>query len=407
MASIELLLPLAVILIGARLVGRLSQRLGLPAVLGELIAGLVLGPSVLGFVHDSEALNAVAGIGVLLLMFIAGLETDLPALRQVGKASSFAALAGVVAPMVGGVAVGLAFGLSLQTSLFVGVALTATSVSVSVQTLRELGRLQSKEGLIILGAAIIDDVLGILVLSIVLSMTGEQNGSPLLAAGRLVLFFPVAFVAGKLVVAPLVHWIHKHHAREAGFALILAIVLVFSWSAEALGGLAAITGAYIAGILVARIPEAREWVVEGASVMGYGLFVPVFFVTVGLTTDIKTIALAPGLALSLVAVAILTKAVGSGLGARLGGCTPRESRAVGAGMIARGEVALVITSLGYSAGLLDDLTFTVLVIMTVATTLVTPFLLKFTASPQAIEPIGSATSPASLLVTTAIEIEGS
>jgi Kef-type K+ transport system membrane component KefB len=275
-----------------------------------------------------------------------------------------------------------------------------------VQTLRELRRLQSKEGLIILGAAIIDDVLGILVLSIVLSMAGEQAGSPLLAVGKLALFFPIAFVVGKLVVTPLVHWIHKHHAREAGFALILAIVLVFSWSAEALAGLAAITGAYIAGILVARIPEAREWVVEGASVMGYGLFVPVFFVTVGLATDIKTIAFAPGLTLAIVAVAILTKALGSGFGARLGGCTPRESRAVGAGMIARGEVALVITSLGYSAGLLDDLTFTVLVIMTVTTTLVTPFLLKFTASAPAVDPVGSTSSTPAPLVAGAIEIEG-
>ena len=406
MANIDLLLPLALILIGARLVGRLSQRLGLPAVLGELVAGLVLGPSLLGLVPESEALNAVAGIGVLLLMFIAGLETDLPALRQVGKASSITAIAGVVAPMIGGVAVGLAFGLSMQTSLFIGVALTATSVSVSVQTLRELGRLQSKEGLIILGAAIIDDVLGILVLSVVLSMSGAQSGSPLLAVGKLVLFFPVAFILGKLVVTPLVHWVNKHHAREAGFALILAVVLIFSWSAEALGGLAAITGAYIAGILIARIPEAREWVVDGASVMGYGFFVPVFFVTVGLATDIKNIALAPGLTLAVVAVAILTKGVGSGLGARLGGCTPRELRAVGAGMIARGEVALVITSLGLSAGLLDNTTFTVLVLMTVATTLVTPFLLKFTASTPSTDLAVQPTPAASALVATAIEIEG-
>lgn len=378
MDTVELLLPLALILIGARLVGRLSQRIGMPAVLGELLAGLILGPSLLGWVESSEALNAVAGIGVLLLMFIAGLETDVSALQQVGKPSTYAAVAGVVLPFLGGLAVGLAFGLGMATSLFLATALTATSVSVSVQTLRELGRLQSKEGLVILGAAIIDDVLGILVLSVVLAVAG-QGGNPLLAVGKVILFFPVALFVGRIVVTPLVRWLHRHHDREAGFALILAVVLVFAWAAEALGGLAAITGAYLAGVLVARLPEARTWVVEGASVMGYGLFVPVFFVTVGLITDLHSVMLAPALTLAVVLVAILTKGLGSAVGARMAGCSPREARSVGAGMIARGEVALVMATLGLSNGLLDQTTFTVVVLMTVITTLATPLLLKLTA----------------------------
>jgi Kef-type K+ transport system membrane component KefB len=375
----------------------------MPAVLGELLAGLILGPSLLGWVQTGEVLNAVAGIGVLLLMFIAGLETDIYALQQVGKPSSYAAIAGVVLPFLGGVAVGQVFSLGLATSLFLGTALTATSVSVSVQTLRELGRLQSKEGLIILGAAIIDDVLGILVLSVVLTMAG-QGGNPLLAIGKLVLFFPVALLVGRVVVTPLVHWIYKHHAREAGFALILALVLVYAWAAEALGGLAAITGAYIAGVLVARLPEAREWVVEGASVMGYGLFVPVFFVTVGLMTDVRSVMLAPGLTAVVVGVAVATKAIGSALGARRGGCSWRESKAVGAGMIARGEVALVMATLGLNNGLLNETTFTVVVLMTVVTTLLTPLLLKLAAPKVPAQPfVGDSLAPA--LVSTAIEVE--
>lgn len=403
METIELLLPLALILIGARLVGRLSQRLGMPAVLGELLAGLILGPSLLGWVHSGEVLNAVAGIGVLLLMFIAGLETDVSALQQVGKPSSYAAIAGVILPFIGGVAVGMAFGLGAATSLFLGTALTATSVSVSVQTLRELGRLQSKEGLIILGAAIIDDVLGILVLSVVLAMAG-QGGSPLLAIGKLVLFFPLALLVGRVVVAPLVHWIYQHHAREAGFALILALVLIYAWAAEALGGLAAITGAYIAGVLVARLPEAREWVVDGASVMGYGLFVPVFFVTVGLATDVRNVMLAPGLAVAVIVVAVATKAGAAAWGARRGGCSRGEARSVGAGMIARGEVALVMATLGLSNGLLNETTFTVVVLMTLVTTLLTPLLLKLAAPPIPAQPFaGDVLAPA--LVSTAIEVE--
>lgn len=401
MDAIDLLLPLALILIGARLVGRLSQRIGMPAVLGELLAGLILGPSLLGWVQTSDVLNAVASIGVLLLMFIAGLETDVSALQRVGKPSTYAAFAGVILPFVGGVVVGMAFGLGAATSLFLGAALTATSVSVSVQTLRELGRLQSKEGLIILGAAIIDDVLGILMLSIVLAMAG-QGGDPRLAIVKLVLFFPVALIGGRVIVAPLVHWIHKHHAREAGFALIFALVLIYAWAAEALGGLAAITGAYIAGVLVARLPEAREAAVDSASVMGYGLFVPVFFVTVGLTTDVRNVMLAPGLTAVAIAVAVATKGLGSALGAWAGGCDQRESSAVGAGMIARGEVALVMATLGLSNGLLDQTSFTVVVLMTVVTTLATPLLLKLTA-PRGVVPSEASESLAVVAVAVPVE----
>lgn len=376
MASIHLLLPLALILVGARLIGRLSQRVGLPGVLGELLAGVILGPSVLRLIHPNEAISAVADIGVLLLMFIAGLETDLLQMRRVGKASGWAASAGVILPLAGGVIAGQAFGLGWTTSLFLGAALTATSVSVSVQTLQELGRLKSKEGMVTLGAAIIDDVLGILVLSVILAMAG-QGGSPLMALLRIALFFPIALVGGRLVVGPLVRWIDRHHAKEAGFALIVALVLVYAWAAEELGGLAAITGAYVAGILVARLPEARAWVTEGASKVGYGLFVPVFFVSVGLATDVRSIMTAPWLSLVIVVVAVVTKMFGSGIGARLGGCTWPEARAVGAGMVARGEVALVMATLGLSSGLLDQTTFGVVILMTLATTLLTPFILKF------------------------------
>lgn len=382
MESVELLLPLALILIGARLVGRFSQRLGMPVVLGELTAGLLLGPSLLGWVHSDAVLNAASSIGVLLLMFIAGLETDVSALRRVGRAAVSAATAGVILPFVGGLAVGLAFGLGTTAGLFLGTALTATSVSISVQTLRELGRLQSKEGLVILGAAIIDDVLGILLLGLVLGLVG-QGGNLALTLGRIVLFFPLALIAGRIIVQPLVQWVQAHHAREAGFALIIALVLVYSWAAEALGGLATITGAYLAGVLVARRPEARHWAVDGASAVGYGLFVPVFFVTVGLAADIRHVALAPVLTLITVVVAVMTKAWGAGLGARLGGCDSRQARAVGVGMVARGEVALVMAALGLRGGLLTDVTFTVVVLMTVITTLVTPLLLKLVVARNA------------------------
>ena len=392
MPSVQILLPLALILVAARVAGKLSQRLGMPAVLGELLAGVVLGPSLLGLIHMNEILAAVAEIGVLLLMFIAGLETDLEQMRRVGKPSLIAAASGVVFPFAGGLLVGELFGLGLSSSLFLAAVLTATSVSISAQTLHELGRLRSKEGLITLGAAIIDDVLGILVLSIVLSLSGE-GGSPGWAILRLVLFFPIAILVGMVVLRPLVRWINEHHAREAGFALIMALVLIYAWAAESLGGLAAITGAYLAGILLGRIAGAKDWVVDGASFLGYGLFVPVFFVTVGLQADVRAIGVAPALAVVVIVVAIVTKAFGAGLGARLGGCTWPQCRAVGAGMIARGEVALVMATLGLTSGLLNDTTYTVVILMTLATTLATPLLLKLVIPGPIIAPsIASSTA---------------
>ena len=380
MEHIDLLLPLVLILVTARLAGMVSRRLGMPAVLGELMAGLILGPSLLGWVSMNSTLGSVADIGVLLLMFIAGLETDLLQMRQVGKASLFTAVGGVVLPFAAGMAVGSLLKMDLYASLFLAAALTATSVSVSVQVLNEVGRLRSKAGIVIMGAAITDDVLGILLLSVVLALAG-QGGSLGLTLLRLVLFFPVALLVGKFLVEPLIRWIGRAHATEAGLTLVLALILFYGWAAEVAGGLAAITGAYVAGVLVGRQQDVREWVKNGVSVLGYGIFVPVFFVTVGLRTDLHAVLAAPGFVLGLTAVAVVTKALGAGLGARLSGCTWRDTNTIGAGMVARGEVALVVATLGLSSGLMTDTTFTVVIIMALATTLVTPLLMKLTLRP--------------------------
>ncbi|MCS7039449.1 MAG: cation:proton antiporter [Anaerolineae bacterium] len=375
MSDIHFLLPLVLILVTARVVGRVSRYLGMPGVLGELLAGLLLGPSLLGWVKADSLIEAVAGIGVLLLMFIAGLETDPVQLRRAGRAAVGTAMAGVMLPFVGGLGVGRLLGLDGAGTLFLGAVLTATSVSVSVQTLYELGHLRSRVGAVVLGAAVLDDVLAILVLSLVLAMAG-QSGSVWVTLGRMALFFPVAIGLGRLGLRPLLRWADGHLGREAGFALILAVVLFYAWSAEAWGGLAAITGAYVAGVLMARLPEARHWIAQGAGMVGYGVFVPVFFVAVGLSTDLGALGAASWATVGLVVVAVLTKWVGGGLGARLGGCTWREAGAIGAGMVARGEVALVMAGLGRSSGLLTEASFAVVVLMTLATTLLTPLCLR-------------------------------
>jgi len=404
MEHIDLLLPLVLILVTARLAGMVSRRLGMPAVLGELMAGLILGPSLLGWVSMNSTLGSVADIGVLLLMFIAGLETDLLQMRQVGKASLFTAVGGVVLPFAAGIAVGSLLKMDLYASMFLAAALTATSVSVSVQVLNEVGRLRSKAGIVIMGAAITDDVLGILLLSVVLALAG-QGGSLGLTLLRLVLFFPVAFLVGRLLVEPLIRWIGREHATEAGLTLVLALILFYGWAAEVAGGLAAITGAYVAGVLVGRQQDVREWVRNGVSVLGYGIFVPVFFVTVGLRTDLHAVLAAPGFVLGLTAIAVVTKALGAGLGARLSGCTWRDTNTIGAGMVARGEVALVVATLGLSSGLMTEATFTVVIIMALATTLVTPLLMKLTLRPA--EPTEShASTPVLARAPVAVEVDG-
>lgn len=380
MQNINILLTFILILVAARLAGMLSRRIGFPAVLGELLAGLILGPSVLNWIQINPILSTVADIGVLLLLFIAGLETDLPQMKQVGKASTLSAFGGVVLPFAGGTAVGLAAGLGTAASLFLGVALTATSVSVSVQVLNEAGQLRSRSGMVIMGAAITDDILGIVALSLVLGLSGQSQNLGLTLV-RLVLFFPVAVIVGRFALSPLMAWVGRHHAHESGMALVLAVVMLYAWSAEALSGLAAITGAYVAGVLFSRLPEAEEWVGDGVAMLAQGLFVPVFFITVGLHADLHEAFVAPVFVLVLTAVAIITKAVGAAAGARGGGCTWQEARTVGAGMIARGEVALVVATLGLNNAIISPTLFTVVIIMTLATTLVTPLLLKLTFNP--------------------------
>lgn len=402
MEPINLLLPLVIILVAARLAGMVSRRIGMPAVLGELLAGLILGPSVLSLVPMNDVLAGVAYIGVLLLMFIAGLETDTAQLRRVGRASTIGAIGGVVLPFGAGVAVGIASGLPVPATLFLAAALTATSVSVSVQVLQEAGQLRSRAGMVILGAAVTDDVLGLLALSLVLSFVG-QGQSVAVTLLRLALFFPIAIIVGRAALGPVVRWIARHHSPEAGIALVVAVVLFYAWSAEAWGGLAAITGAYVAGVMLGRLTEAREWIGRSVSILGHGLFIPVFFVTVGLSTDLRNVLVAPALAVIVTLLAVLTKVIGAGLGARFGGCTWTECRTIGAGMVARGEVALVVASLGLSSGLISHTVFTLIIVMTLVTTLLTPLLLKLTlpARPVAEPALGSAS-----LAPVVIEIDG-
>jgi Kef-type K+ transport system membrane component KefB len=394
--TLNMLLPLAGILLGAKAAAQLSHRAGLPAVFGELLLGLLLGPSLLGWLAPSETFQLLADIGVILLMFMAGLETDTAAVRQAGRASTLTAVGGVLLPLGGGLLVGQAFGMEWHHALFLGAVLTATSVSISAQTLREIGRLRSREGSTILGAAIIDDVLGVLVFALVMSLAGE--GNLLFTVGKMLLFFPIAWFVGDKVVPILVGWERHLHHREASLALLLGLVLVYAWSAEALGSVATITGAYLLGVVVARHADASHIVHHGTASLGYGFFIPIFFINIGLQAHAEGLLAAPILTAVLVMLAVLTKIAGGGLGAWLGGFVPRSACQIGVGMISRGEVALVIAGAGLAGGLLDSGLFSVLVVVTLATTLVTPPLLRLAFAERAAAAPRPVPEPRPLLV---------
>jgi Kef-type K+ transport system membrane component KefB len=307
----------------------------------------------------------------LCILAIAGLETNRVLMRRVGVAACAAAGGGVVLPFCGGVAVAIASGADLRAALFVGAILTATSVGITAAVLGELGLLQSKAGMVILGAAVIDDVIGLVVLALVVAASSASGTSPIPAVGPMVVTLIVSAAVIKLAGSKASTAIGHLHARGGGNAAVVALVLLAAWAFQVLGGLAGITGAYLAGFALAESPVAPS-IRDRLTHAGESLFVPVFFVAIGLSADLHTVGPVLPLALALLGVAVLGKLVGSGIGARLGGLDGRSSVLVGTGMIARGEVALVAASLGLQAGAIGPAIYAAVVMVALATTVITP-----------------------------------
>ncbi len=393
MGSTAALLPLAALLVLAKVAGSLSARAKLPTVVGKLLLGVLLGPSLLGWIGAKEPLTSVASVGVILLMFMAGVETDLTEMRRVGAAAMLVACGGVVLPLAGGAWLAHLWGYGWAASIFLGVVLTATSVSVTAQTLRELGKLRTRAGTVVLGAAVIDDVLGIVLLSVVFGL--ESGGNPVLPLGKMVLFFFVAFLLGMWVLPRLFAHLSRLQSREVSLAIVLGMIIAAAWAAEELGNVAAITGAYLFGLAVAQHPEEeRHRITYGIDLIGNGFFVPIFFVVVGLEAQLGALIEMPVFCLLLVVVAVVTKAAGAWIGATLGKLTPAESVLVSVGMVTRGEVALVVATLGKTSGILDDQLFAATLAMVLLTTVATPVLLRLTALRRTTEIAVPPTTPA-------------
>lgn len=385
MESYSFLLFLAIIMISTKILGLFTRKIHMPAVVGALVAGVILGPSCLNLItltgDTGVFLEQMAELGVILLMFNAGLETDLSELKKNGVASFVTALIGVVVPLLGGF-LGYAFFFHTDFSdydevlkaVFVGVVLTATSVSITVETLREMGKLKGKVGTTILGAAVIDDIIGIIVLTIVTSLK-DTSVSPITVVLKIVLYF--VFIAVLIfVLTKLKVFVEEQDEKRRTAIICVALCFILSYISEEYFGIADITGAYFAGLMLCTM-KVGPYVARRCEIPSYLIFSPVFFASVGLKVTLGGMDAGIWIfAIILLVIAILSKVVGCGLGAKICGCTGKEAFQVGIGMISRGEVALIVAQKGYASGMLDDVLFAPIVLVVIVTTLITPILLK-------------------------------
>ncbi len=381
----EFLLWIALILISTKVLGLLCKAVNLPEVVGALLAGVILGPSALNLMSmqgdTGTLLGYVAEMGVIFLMFSAGLDTDLKELKANLGASFVTALIGVIVPLIGGmIGYALYFGEDLSNydqmlqSLFVGVVLTATSVSITVETLREMGKLSGKVGMTILGAAIIDDILGMIVLAVVSSMK-DTSVKPAAVLIKIVLYFVLILVLF-LATTHLEFAFSKndHKRRVAIFAIAFCFILAYV--SEVGFGIADITGAYFAGVMLCQ-SKIRDYVDIKIHDVSTVFFSCIFFASVGLKVTMGGMTLKVWLfAVILTVIAIITKMIGCGLGAKICKFTWKESLQTGVGMISRGEVALIVAEKGRQVGLISEDLFAPIILVVIITTLITPILLK-------------------------------
>lgn len=377
------LLALALILLSTKLFGLVTKRFKLPQVVGALLAGLILGPACLGILEETDFIKSVSELGVIVLMFCAGLEADIKELAKAGKASFVIALMGVLVPLGAGFGIAYLFNSEneLETSLFlqnmfIGVILTATSVSITVETLKELGKLSTKSGNAILGAAIIDDILGIIALTIITSCA-DASVKIWVVLLKILGFFVFAIAVGVAFHYLFNKWTGSSKKDLRRYVIIgFVFCLLMSYCAEEYFGVADITGAFVAGLAMSNGPRAT-YLTNRFDTLSYMLLSPVFFASIGLKVVIPSMNASIILfAVLLLVIAVITKIIGCGLGAKICGMKNKDALRVGIGMISRGEVALIVASKGEAVGLMNDKYFAPIVIMVVVTTIITPILLK-------------------------------
>jgi Kef-type K+ transport system membrane component KefB len=387
---LDFLIALVIVISAAKLGGYISARFGQPSVLGELLVGIVLGPTILNILfswpmfHEpellSEALTLMAELGVIMLMFLAGLELHLPELLSSGRVSALAGILGVLVPLGLGYGTAILFDVDAAEALFIALTLSATSVSISAQTLMELRVLRTRVGLGLLGAAVFDDILVILLLSVSFVFLSGGEAAGLGGVGLTILgmvaYLVVAILIGLFVLPRLAIFVERLPISQGIIAFTVIIMLFYAWAAEVIGGMAAITGAFLVGLFLARTPF-RERIERGVATMAYGFFVPIFFVNIGLAINMRQVGDSALLfAVIITLVAIISKIVGSGVGGLLAGFDRREALQLGIGMVSRGEVGLIVATFALTEGLMGSRNYSIVVFMIIVATVVTPPMLR-------------------------------
>jgi Kef-type K+ transport system membrane component KefB len=408
-ATLQLALLIAILLPAGKIVASIATRYGIPAILAELLVGVVAGPACLNILHlrlfsgtpAADALLLIAQIGGLVLMFIAGLETDIDRMREASVTAFLVALFGVIWPFFLGAGVAHILGLPWSSAWFLGGALTATSVSISARTLMDAGKMTSPEASVILGAAVIDDVMGLFVLAFLAASCSTTAASfgvapmlstwiqhqwpaaaqhPLIVQMTLIAlcvtaFFVTAYAVANKWADPLMRLFRKIDANEAVTSCVFALVMIYAVSAEWLGSVAGITGAYLLGYVFAGA-KLKTLIERTFNAIGHGLFIPLFFVSIGLSSNFRALGGHWLLLIAIFIVAVVSKLIGCGMAALAMGMGPVRSFRVGCGMISRGEVGLIVTAMGASSGILGQPEVAVMVTVVLLTTLITPLIMR-------------------------------
>lgn len=383
MDSYTIFKDIAIILVAAKICGILARKVKAPQVVGEIVAGLLIGPCLLGWVAQSDFISQMAEIGVIILMFSAGLETDIKDLLKTGPVAFAIACMGVLVPLVGGTLLYMVFyGFSpigsdeFYKALFTGTILTATSVSITVQALREMGHLKGKIGTTIVSAAVIDDVIGIIVLTFVIGLKTPDSSVGKVVINT-VMFFAVSGIGGVIAYKLFKLFDAKYpHTRRIPI-IGLALCLFMAYAAETFFGIADITGAYVAGIILCSIRDS-DYIAEKMDINSYMIFGPLFFASIGLKTNIESFNMSILVfSIAFVILGMITKIIGCGLAAKLCGNSWLDSAKVGVGMMARGEVALIVSQKGLAVGMLSPVYFTAVILLIIVSSILSPILLKY------------------------------
>lgn len=382
MESYEVLRDLAIILFSAKFFGVVARKCKAPQVVGQIIAGLLIGPCLLGWINQTDFIAKLAEIGVIILMFEVGLESDLKELMKTGPIALLIACAGVFVPLVLGTLLYMGFygtapwgSENFFKAVFIGTIMTATSVSITVASLQELGKIKSKVGTTIVSAAIIDDVIGILVLTFVIGFKNPDS-KPSTVILQTIAFFAVAIVGGYIVYKVFLT-LDKRYPHTRRIPIVsLAFCFALSYIAEKYFGIADITGAYIAGIVLCSLSD-NEYIERKSDVISYMFFGPIFFANIGLKTSFNAMnSQLFAFCICFVLVALGAKIVGCGLVGKVCKYNWSDSLKIGVGMMTRGEVALIVAQKGLAAGLLTADYFTAVILLILVSSIATPIILK-------------------------------